>query len=517
MPADPTMTLLNRFHDESAWDHIDRGVPIFKPHVGTHFNPTTQKRDLVVDYTVERLERMVKTNAERCLNSACVPVMVLKHDDEDPEIVGYWTNLRMGTFGPSQKPAMLADRYFLPGTYEKSKKFPFRSVEFYPAEYCEAMKDRAQPEDYDAIKAVALLKTDPKLDMGTTVYARSFPVCYAMGGEDNVDPATIPGVPPPPGATPPAAPGAPPGQVGATSTPNDQIYQEFKPHFQRCMAEMFPGMDKFYQADVAPKYGASAMAAPSAMNGGPPAPAGPPTAPPEGGAKEKPPFPPSKGDDKKETPKPEKEKMSTPLAPEQPAPLAPDVAKQHADQRAIEAERYRADLKIRDDRLAALEADRLNDKREVFLAKYEKDLGVLVGMGKDLVLADEIVDCREAISTNADPAAWGKWSEKTLNKIKSRYGSILTNPHLGSINGDRIISDSRLNPPPSPEKALLEYSAERDGMAVVHYQESLGWNHGQYERAKQAVLKAKPEALKAQKEHPEWSWEQCLFSVLPKN
>jgi hypothetical protein len=547
MPTDPTMVLLDRFADESAWDHVDRGIPILKPHIGKHFNPISKQRDIVVDYTIERLQRMVKTNTDRCLNSASVPLMVLKHDNEDPVIVGYWNNFRMGTFGPSQKPAMLADRFFLPGTYEEGKKYPFRSIEFYPAEYCEVVADVAQPEDYDAITAVALLKTPPKLDMGLTVYARLRPVCYGMEGDDDVDPTTIPGVQPPPGAPPaPGAPGAP-GATGSPANPaQDQIYNEFKPHFQRCMQEMYGGLDKWYAAECAPKYGMSAMAMPGPAVGGPPAAGGAkPDDKPAGG--DKPKFP--SGKEGKDKP-PEKEQMSraielTSLAklldpqtysrveaslqnpppasaatpPEAPAStIAPSDDKRWENQLAMERARY--EKRLSDLEANAVTAAAANAARDaanefaLFRTGYEKDLQKEFYNGTEVVIPVEMAKL-EKWTAKMSPADRKAWADEQLETIRTKYEKTIANRQLGSINGAQIIPDSRLNQP-SADASAAEYDPKADGMVVVHYQESLGWGSGKYEQAKAAVVAAKPEAVKYQKANPHLDWEKCVFAVLGK-
>lgn len=75
---------------------------------------------------------------------------------DQPDVLGYERNFRVGTL--KGQPALVCDQYFRIGRVDIAREFPFRSVEFYPG--------RAE------IRATALLKRDPQLDLGLIAFAQ---------------------------------------------------------------------------------------------------------------------------------------------------------------------------------------------------------------------------------------------------------------------------------------------------------------------------------------------------------
>ena len=544
--SDPTMTFLAKFEDPEAWEKIEYGIPIFIPHEANHIDPTSGQATVKVDYDVARLQQMVDIMQQKIRKNAVPPRMTLGHSmsagqvkqQAQPDPVGYWWNPRIGTFGPEKTPAIIADRYWLPGKYEEGKTYPYRSAEFYPKEVCKLAPGQVAEDKQDWISAVSLLKTDPRLDMGVTGYAQfGLLCCYGMlnapepmpGGMDEesnmaVDPAMTPGNPPQPGQMPNPS-------VGPATTPDDKTYAEFCQYQDRYMLDRYPAFPKYYQ-DVCAKYGtpsSSAMSAPTATNTELPGE-------PEGGEK-KPPFPPkaeAKSDDKppppkgdddgppKKKPEPEQSMNSQlPLPSAQPtiAPVGttvtPDVIRQYQDQMTIMKANYeRAEAAMKaskteqDARLAAAEAKIRSSEMDVFLAKYETALGVKQAAGKMVVTAEEVAECREAISAMPNPTDWSKWTEKQLNRIQTKYGDQITNPELGKVNGQQIISNSAMGIPDDADKVF----DSNDTLPAVHYQEASGLK---FTQVSAMLVEAKAKAKVRQKANPRMSWEDCLFAELP--
>lgn len=108
---------------------------------------------------------------------------------------GFYRNLRVGTFGPSAEPCVLADEYTLAEYAGERAEYPYRSAEYDPAA--------------KAIKGVAILKRDPALDLGIVCYADNVTYLYAEAGMSPMGPSN---------AAPPAQVGAPAGNAAATDT-----------------------------------------------------------------------------------------------------------------------------------------------------------------------------------------------------------------------------------------------------------------------------------------------------------
>jgi hypothetical protein len=75
---------------------------------------------------------------------------------DQPTLVGYGRAKSVGHFGPKRQPCVWYTLYFKPEHFQAYKDWPYRSPEFYP--------------ERDEIRGVALLMTDPELDMGMVAY-----------------------------------------------------------------------------------------------------------------------------------------------------------------------------------------------------------------------------------------------------------------------------------------------------------------------------------------------------------
>lgn len=155
--ADPTVEFMDRFADESQWI-IKRNVPIFKPH--QRIKQDKKGADFVAyEITEGNLETIVGDVRKRESNGVPLRMTVghIKGDPDfpessNPEVVGYWLNARMGTFGRGQA-CVVADAYVKNDCREKVKGRPYRSAEYYPSR--------------NELRGAAVMARDPALDLGT--------------------------------------------------------------------------------------------------------------------------------------------------------------------------------------------------------------------------------------------------------------------------------------------------------------------------------------------------------------
>ena len=242
--ADPTLDFLRRLEDSSQWV-IVKAVPIFKEH-------ERKGRDGKVLYQVgpADLDKIVQRYKRLEAEYGVIPRITIGHihlhpeasEASQPEVVGYARNLRVGTFGPGKTKAVLADHYYRKDAWERARKFPYRSAEYYPSNH--------------EISGVALLVRDPQLDLGMVAYERDHPrFSYAMENSQ-MDPTQAP---------------APDG----LSPEETQLCEKL----MRYMSSKFPGLQQLMAppapapvAAPAPAPAPAAPAFPSATNGGPPAP-----------------------------------------------------------------------------------------------------------------------------------------------------------------------------------------------------------------------------------------------------
>lgn len=170
--ADPTIELLNKLNDESKWV-IRRGVPVFKPH-------KRYKADgsFFYEVTANDLPAIASESAALESRHGVIGRLMPGHvnyalpEEFQPKLYGYVRNYRVGTFGPSNEPCILADRYQYPEHSAAADRMLFRSPEYYPAT--------------KQIRGLALLMRDPYLDLGCVAYDATAPIYYEA--EPTVEP-----------------------------------------------------------------------------------------------------------------------------------------------------------------------------------------------------------------------------------------------------------------------------------------------------------------------------------------
>lgn len=246
--ADPTLRIFDQLRDESRWE-IARGVPIFVAH-------TAVKGGRMVSVGEPELRKVVE-NYQRLMKSRVVPRMIDGHtvpgapQKQQPDTAGYALNYRLGTF--EGLPAVFADLYYRKDRWSQFKEYPFRSVEYY--------RDRNGGE----CPAIALLKTDPELDMGMTVHGRQGvsytvgerPFHYQAEGPPMTPPGGPPAAPPPAAAPPmpaaPPPPPAPPPPGDPTQTMPDAA--DLNPEEAKMADRFWRYFRAKYQADCGPSAG----------------------------------------------------------------------------------------------------------------------------------------------------------------------------------------------------------------------------------------------------------------------
>ena len=169
MASDPTITSLQQFSDPH-WVVV-KNVPVFREHTAQapdgngpdgkpKFRPMPIDRRELSLFTreLQRLEQDEGVLARLTLGHTLGkgPHGEEPKESEQPPIVGYARNAHDGFFGPKSKPATLVDFWYRRDDWDKAKQYPYRSPEVY-------LNARQ-------ITGVALLKRDPKLDMGMTIY-----------------------------------------------------------------------------------------------------------------------------------------------------------------------------------------------------------------------------------------------------------------------------------------------------------------------------------------------------------
>jgi hypothetical protein len=252
--VDPTLKSMQRFRDPSQWDSIEQNVPIFIKHTTTEKikdkDGKEHDEEIVVDE--DRLKR-IAANIQKNWEKNGVPICFTEGHTQDPTKVGqnqqpailsYGINAHVGTWGPEKKLGVLVDQYTPKGNLDTVRLYPFRSAEFY--------------RQTDEITRAALLRTDPRLDMGAVFYSRSLPLvrqdaagqlftCYMEN--TMADPTMPPAIAPP---------------TSAEGDPNaGKVPEEFRKHADMYLDEKYPNLGKMH-AEACEKYGA--MTAPSGTN-----------------------------------------------------------------------------------------------------------------------------------------------------------------------------------------------------------------------------------------------------------
>lgn len=206
--ADPTLDTLRSLNDASRWVVVPN-VPIFCPH------ERKGKDGKPIKVDAARLERI----ASRMLaneRGGAVPARIIPGhttpgapQKDQPDWWGLATGARVGTFGPENRPAILATFYYRRDCWDEARKYPFRSAEFYPGR--------------DEITAISLLKTDPELDLGMLAYERD-------------DGAYFYGVP-----------GAMEGAMDDSAPPEDYDKDPVCQKMLRYMKKCYPHLDKLHE------------------------------------------------------------------------------------------------------------------------------------------------------------------------------------------------------------------------------------------------------------------------------
>lgn len=206
MSSDPTIEFLERLDRANEWVVV-RNVPVFRAH----------KRRMPDGRLIEVSERdleAIASNTRRLETESGVPIRITaghtmagEPQTNQPEIWGYARNARVGTFGPRATPAILVDQYIRRDRWDAARSMPYRSAEYYPFS--------------KVITGVALLRTDPQLDLGMVTYAMPGRAVYAMENSNMPDPTMPPNKDEPLAA--PAAPAAPEG-----------VDPEFFSQFMKC-------------------------------------------------------------------------------------------------------------------------------------------------------------------------------------------------------------------------------------------------------------------------------------------
>ena len=159
---DPTLDFLAKINDPKKYIRVP-GVPIFVPHTRKTKGPNGEEIDIVV--TAQDLPIIADQINLRENEYGVPPILTIGHRQQNdpaypehlqPDMVGVVRDAKVGNFGPKQTPAILATVYYDRESWEETKKYPFRSVDFYP--------------NSNKVTGVALLKRDPFLPMGIVSY-----------------------------------------------------------------------------------------------------------------------------------------------------------------------------------------------------------------------------------------------------------------------------------------------------------------------------------------------------------
>src|SRR5262249_27361582 len=140
--SDPTLRILESLKDPEQWDLIDDNVPVFKPHVRTE-----QGHEIVVDE--ERLRELARllnakekatgglirwTEGHTKLVTGADGKRHVADQKDQPAILAYSQGARVDRWGPGREWGLLVTLYVPRGMRSRIKKYPFRSLEFYPKE-----------------------------------------------------------------------------------------------------------------------------------------------------------------------------------------------------------------------------------------------------------------------------------------------------------------------------------------------------------------------------------------------
>lgn len=161
--SDPTLDFLLTFEDASNWVIVEN-VPICTPHERTVKQADGSEQHIVV--TEEDLPDIADQLNAREVQYGVPAVVTIGHrqqtdpafpEKNQPDIVGYARHHHVAPFGPTGIPAVMGTVYYKRSDWNEAKKYPFRSMDFYP--------------NTKKVTGIALLKRDPYLPMGMVTYA----------------------------------------------------------------------------------------------------------------------------------------------------------------------------------------------------------------------------------------------------------------------------------------------------------------------------------------------------------
>lgn len=250
--TDPTLAALAKFDDRDHWADIVPNVPIFVEHsIKTRTANGTEKTITVDEARLRRIAaNIVKAERENGV--------VLKFFDghtadpkstpqaQQPPILAYGRGATVGRWGPQQKLGILTTMYVRKGCGSVVSMRPHRSAEFY--------------DSTDEITAVALLATDPRLDMGMVFYDRREDGGYSLYLENR------PMADEKPGETPPEK--KPEGEQPPADGAN--MDDTKKKEFMTYMAACYPKLDEMHQKYMAAISGTNAQGPPQPNQQQPP-------------------------------------------------------------------------------------------------------------------------------------------------------------------------------------------------------------------------------------------------------
>jgi hypothetical protein len=256
--ADPTLNIVKLLADKKRW-HIVPGVPIFCPH-------TVRDKELgTVTVDGARLRRIVEVVKRRWERKRICPRITIGHirknvpETQQPPLVG-WSHPDFWRIGALDgQPCIFHDEYYrrsaVPDVFlpDGDERYPFRSVEFFPPR--------------DEITGIALLISDPELDLSINANRRGKVLCYGrldMADDRNDDDPTKP----PTTKEPPEKDGKDDTTGGEGEEKNEHPMLKFareNEHQLRYLCHSLAGDEGFkkYMADQAMGTGAPAMPGPT--------------------------------------------------------------------------------------------------------------------------------------------------------------------------------------------------------------------------------------------------------------
>jgi hypothetical protein len=176
---------LARFQDLSNWGKVVDNVPILIEDTQTFPDLAKPGKTKTIKITRADLDRSAAHINKRLFESGNVIRLsrghlkrkttedgriVLEDQDKQPPVYGYGYGAHVGPFGPKGKMAVLTRAFYNRDHWEDAKGYPERSPEYW--------------EKTGEIDAVALLKTAPKLDMGSLILCgQEGNYCFAQGVE----------------------------------------------------------------------------------------------------------------------------------------------------------------------------------------------------------------------------------------------------------------------------------------------------------------------------------------------